>query len=98
MSIIKIDPFRGFDSLSRKMIQVINDFEKGFSVESGGFNPRIDMQDTEKSILVYVELPGLKKEDVNISINEDRVLTLTGEKIRNADDEEIGRASCRERV
>ncbi len=89
MGIIKIDPFRGLDSLSRRMVQAINEFEKGFSVESGGLNPRIDMQDTEKSILVYVELPGMKREDVNISINEDRVLTIKGEKIRNEDDKDM---------
>ncbi len=89
MGIIRIDPFRGFDSLSRKMNQVMNDFEKGFTVESGGFNPRIDMQDTEDSIIVYVELPGMKKDEVNISINEDRLLTLKGEKARNDDDKDI---------
>ena len=98
MGVIRIDPFRGFDSLSRKMNQVMNDFEKGFTVESGGFNPRIDMQDEEESIIVYVELPGMKKEDVNISISEDRLLTLKGVKIRIEDDDKDMNFIRRERV
>jgi HSP20 family protein len=43
------------------------------------FNPTIDVAETEKEISVHAELPGLKKEDVKISLH-DGVLEIKGEK------------------
>jgi HSP20 family protein len=43
------------------------------------FNPTIDVAETEKEITVHAELPGLKKDDVKISLH-DGVLEIKGEK------------------
>ncbi len=43
------------------------------------FNPTIDVAETDKEITVHAELPGLKKEDVKISLH-DGVLEIKGEK------------------
>jgi len=43
------------------------------------WNPRIDIAETTDEIVVKAELPGMTREDVNISIT-DNVLTLKGEK------------------
>lgn len=88
MGIVKFDPFRGFESLAHRMNTVLNDFEKGFSVEYGSFAPRIDIYEDEKQVYLHAELPGVKKEDVKITINEDNLLTIRGEKRREEKDEE----------
>jgi HSP20 family protein len=80
MSLLRIDPFRGFESLSRRMNDFANDFEGGITIEKGGFNPRIDIAEDEKSLNVHAELAGLKKEDVKIKINDENVLSISGER------------------
>jgi len=83
MSILRIDPFRGFDSLTRKMNTIINDLDKGFNVEYGSFAPRVDIIENTDSLHITAELPGVNKEDVKVSISDDNVLVLKGTKARN---------------
>lgn len=45
----------------------------------GVWNPAVDVSETEEAVFVAAEVPGLKKEDIKISI-QDNVLTLQGEK------------------
>ena len=90
MSYIKFDPFRGMEQVARRMNQVFSDLEKGVSVEYSSFSPRIDIAEDEKNLFVYVELPGLKKEDVKITISDDRILFIKGEKKREYEPEKDG--------
>lgn len=53
----------------------------------GTFIPGLDVRETDKNYEVEVSLPGLKKEDIKIDI-EDRLLTVSGE--RKYDKEEQG--------
>lgn len=85
MTLIKFDPMRGFDSVARRMNKIMNEFDKGISVETGGFNPRFDITEDENNIFFNAEFPGMKKEDIKISMSEDRTITFTGEK--KADEE-----------
>ena len=89
MTMVKFDPYRGFESLTRRMNKVMNEFEKGFSIESGGFNPRIDITEDEKNIYVHAEIAGIAKEDVSINVNEERMLTIKGEKKREEIDKDL---------
>ena len=45
----------------------------------GAWGPGIDVVESTDAYRLYVELPGLKKEDVKVELN-DNVLTLRGEK------------------
>jgi len=81
-----------------KQYEPFNDIKKGFdlvnaiinSVEepreeqkNRDFHPNINTRETEESYHLEVELAGVKKEDVEIKIDED-LLTVSGErKIRN---------------
>lgn len=87
MTLMRFDPIRGFESLGRRMSSLANEFEKGMTIETGGFNPRIDILEEENSILVHAEIPGIDKQDVKISMNEDRMLTIKGEKKRKQKEE-----------
>ncbi|HNW82414.1 MAG TPA: Hsp20/alpha crystallin family protein [bacterium] len=53
-----------------------NTFEK---VPYAGIYPKVDIEENENSYLIKAELPGIKKEDVSIDI-DNRVLTISGEK------------------
>ena len=45
-----------------------------------GFTPPLDVRETEDEYLVFVDLPGVKSEDVTIEFN-DQVLTITGTRV-----------------
>lgn len=55
----------------------------------GGFNPRLNVAESEKEIEVTVELPGIDEEDVEITISQD-VLTIKGEKKQEQEESEGG--------
>ena len=85
MTMVKFDPFRGFDTISRRMFNEMNRVHRS---ETREFSPSIDISETEQAIMLHVEIPGIKKEDVKISIGEDRVLSIRGEKKRSEKTEE----------
>jgi len=43
------------------------------------WNPRLDLAETDKEIVISVELPGLEEKDVNVSLSGDQ-LFISGEK------------------
>jgi len=45
-----------------------------------GFTPLLDVRETEDEYLVWVDLPGVKSEDVSIEYN-DQVLTISGSRV-----------------
>jgi len=48
------------------------------------WNPAVDIYDTENSIVINAELPGIEKKDLTVDVNG-RILTLKGE--RSVDNE-----------
>lgn len=56
--------------------------------------PRVDIRETEEAFLIDVELPGLGKKDVEITV-EKQVLTLSGERTPASEE---GTYHCSERL
>lgn len=61
-------------------------FDSAFALASqesrlrpGTWNPALDIYENDSSLFVEVELPGMKKEDFDISL-EDDVLTVSGQR------------------
>jgi HSP20 family protein len=83
MSIIKYDPFRELRSLQDEMNRLfITNFSRGASDEgfmSGAWIPSVDIFENKDHLFIEAELPGMRREDVDISI-ENNVLTLKGER------------------
>jgi len=82
MAIIRFDPYRTWENISKKMNDFTSQFEQGFNVEYGSFSPRVDIKEDEQNIIIEAELPGIKKEEVKITLNDENVLTIRGEKRR----------------
>ena len=48
-------------------------------LESAVWTPRTDLSETEDAYLIHLDLPGLKKEDVEINVH-DGTLSISGER------------------
>ncbi len=88
MNLTRWDPFTGLDTLFGR---VTPNLPRLFMEEEGGigveFTPLADIGETDKEYLVRVELPGLKKEDVKVTMT-DGLITIEGE--RKQEKEEKG--------
>jgi HSP20 family protein len=62
----------------------------------GGWLPPVDLYEDKDSLTVKAELPGMKKEDIDVALREG-FLTISGERKQEAKYEEAG-ASRSERV
>ena len=82
MNIIKYDPFREMRSLQDEVNRLFaSSFSRneGSDLMRGAWNPQVDIFENKDQIVLEAELPGMKSEDVNISI-ENNVLTIHGER------------------
>ena len=98
MGLVRFDPFRGFESVAKKMSSLVSEAEKGMSVEFGSFAPRVDIIEDDKHLFVQAELPGILKEDVKVTVNEENILNIKGEKKPEAKPEGGYCESCYVRV
>jgi len=81
MSMLRFDPYRGFENLQKKLSEIASEVEKGVSVEFGGFAPRVDISESNNTLFFYIELPGIMKENVKVSINDENLLIIKGNKL-----------------
>lgn len=82
----EISPYPGsseLQSLRRRMDDLWNRFAEGPLLPSfrgdGAFIPTVDIRETDKAIEVDAEIPGLKPEEIEVSLTGN-VLTIKGEK------------------
>lgn len=94
MATVRFDPFKGFESITKKMGAIYDDIEKGVRLEIGSFSPRVDILEDEKTLIFQAELPGIVKEDVKVTINQDKVLVIKGDKKRDEIAEENADSKC----
>jgi HSP20 family protein len=72
-------------------------FRGFFDVPGGGgrfWNPPVDVYESESDLLVKIELPGVKSEELHVSLSsDDRLLTIGGIR-REPQGERRGRLRC----
>lgn len=68
-----------FDRMLRSPFSLFDEVTPTAPANTPWFKPGFDVEETDEAILLTVDLPGMKKEDVNISLT-DNVLTLSGER------------------
>jgi len=91
MTMIRLNPVWGMQNMMREMDNMVQNFSQKnrTRMQFGDFRPRIDIAEDEKTLFIYAEVPGMSKNDVKVSVNEERVLTLKGEKKRAEKKEEL---------
>ena len=75
------DPFREMVSLRDELDRLFDSVFGRFPRERGEiyWAPPLDIEEIEEAVVVRVELPGMNKEDIKISLSGD-TLTISGER------------------
>lgn len=83
MSIVRYDPFRDLRSLQDEVNRLFStNLSRNFGDEGiarGAWNPSVDIFENKDQIVLEAELPGMRREDFDLSI-ENNVITLRGER------------------
>jgi len=88
MSIVRWSPFRDMLGIQDEMNRLFNAYFTRSSDQEGKslvWHPFVDIFETDNEIKVVAEVPGMNKEDIKVSI-QDNVLTISGVKKQEADD------------
>ena len=79
MLITKFDPLREFRNLEDRMMNSLKLSADTDVTNVTGFTPSVNTREGEYAYHVEVDLPGVKKEDINVDLKDD-VLTISGER------------------
>ena len=83
ITLVRWSPVRDILNIQDEMSRLFNAFFTRTSDRTEGrtlsWSPLVDISETDDKIKVTAEVPGMKKDDIKISI-QDNVLTLKGEK------------------
>ncbi len=84
MTFVKFEPLREFENLNTRLHKFFGEFPA--NVDLGiSFSPRADVFADDKNFFVEAELPGMKKNEIKISL-QDNILTISGEKKKSDED------------
>lgn len=86
----ELDIYRPFEEMQKVIDRFFEEFPRilpTFSTET--FVPAVDISETDKSYEFEIELPGMKREDIEIEVS-DGILTVKGEKKEEKKEEKKG--------
>lgn len=82
MALIRWQQPRDSQGIQREIDTLVNKFwGDPRTWHSTGWHPSVDVAESENEFTVYAELPGLNKEDIKVTL-EDNMLTIEGERKR----------------
>lgn len=76
------DPFRELSTLQDRVNRVFNEqLSRGEAAEGAGktWAPVVDILESESDLIVRAELPGIKREDIDVEVTSES-LTIRGER------------------
>lgn len=80
MPIVRWDPFSDMIQLRDEIGRWFESFgERGKEKRSAVWAPDVDIKETDKEIQIKADLPGMKLEDIDVSVDEDQ-LVIKGER------------------
>jgi HSP20 family protein len=72
------DPFRELEGLQEQFAQLLQNTPSDGNGGAAPFVPLVDIEETEGAWIVEADLPGVKREDVNVEVRRNE-LAITGE-------------------
>ncbi len=90
MTLVRWRPFRDLYNLQDEVNRMFEGFfDRGTrQIEDGGmWLPATDIYETKDDVVVSLELPGMKRDDIKVSV-QDNILTIRGEKHQEKEDKD----------
>ena len=91
MAIVRWRPFRDMVSIQDEMNRLFDDFFGRPLIKTewteGVWTPTVDVSEDKDNVVIKAEMPGMKKDEVRISV-QDNVITLKGEKKQEKEEKE----------
>ena len=82
MNLVVRDPFlEDFTALTSRFNHFFDSPRQSNVDYLGAWNPAVDIFDKGAEVVIHAELPGIKKEDIDVRV-ENNVLTIRGKKER----------------
>src|ERR1700722_17677039 len=85
MAVTRWEPYRDLLALQNRMNSVFQDFSRsnnsgeGDLVAASGFVPPVDIYEDENKLVLKVEIPGMRQEDLDVRM-ENNTLSVKGER------------------
>jgi HSP20 family protein len=83
MAIVRWDPLREVVSLQSRLNSLFQDYgrgqDEGDALVAAAFAPPVDIYEDDKKLILKLEVPGVKQDDIDIQV-EGRTLTVRGER------------------
>ena len=97
-AVMKFDPFREMTTMQNRINQLFQQTLPALgeqALTTGAWSPAVDIYESQEGIELWVDLPGVDKKDVHVSL-ENNVLTISGERRLAHDDHREGyhRVEC----
>ncbi|MGB5593459.1 MAG: Hsp20/alpha crystallin family protein [Crocosphaera sp.] len=92
MALVRYNPWKEMNALQRQMNQLFDDgvlTNLGRELKELSFSPSAELSETDDAVMLKLELPGIKAEDVDIRVTKEAVY-ITGERQETAKSEENG--------
>jgi len=83
MAFYRVNPFAEFEKVTKEMEDFFQKNLEGGNrprVTIGDFSPRVDIIDDKESMVFQAEVPGVAKDNIKVSISDENILTIKGEK------------------
>ena len=87
MTLLRFEPMNDLENFQNKFQRIFGEFPGIETPVQDTFSPAIDIKDSEKHLILNIEVPGIKKEDMKITL-QDNVLTIKGEKKKVSEEKE----------
>ncbi|PYY18718.1 MAG: molecular chaperone [Acidobacteria bacterium] len=90
MVITRWDPFRELNTLQNRVNSLFQNYGRSNQEElttSGSFVPAVDVYDDEHKVILKLEVPGVKQEDLDVQV-ENQTLTVRGQRTFEKEEKE----------
>ena len=87
MTFLRFEPMRDLDHISNRFQRFYDDIPSVNNHMQESFSPRIDISESENIIQLNAEIPGVPKENLKITL-QDNILTIEGEKKKLSEEKE----------
>lgn len=94
MALIRYRPYSLLKELQNEVSRLYGENWPALTTEEGtmatGWAPAVDIKEDDKQFMVFADIPGVDPKSINIRMDENGVLTVSGEKTTESKKEEKG--------